>query len=88
MEVMFRLLVANKYKVKNQYKSYEVFTWAKTKKELKEKLETMKKDFFKQLKKEKIEIGKINYGIMEVEYNKELLGKTIIKNKVFFEGGD
>lgn len=82
---MYRLVMANKYKKGEKFKSFELYKWAETKKELENNLNKTTKLFLGLLKTKKILRGKLNYGIMEVVYDKKLLDKTKIKDRIFLE---
>lgn len=78
--------MANKYRKGKQFKTFEIYKWVETKKELENNLNKTTKLFLELLKQKKILRGKLNYGIMEVVYDKKLLNTTKIKNRIFLEG--
>ena len=78
--------MANKYRKGNKFKSFELYTWAKTKKELMSKLPEIKKLFLKLLEDKKITLDKFNYGITKVEDNEKLLNTTKLKTQTFCVG--
>lgn len=81
---MYRIIIGNKYRQGNKFKSFEMYKWYKKRKEI--DLNKIKCEFLNLLQTKKIKQEKLNYGIMKVDGDKNLLYTTKIKSQTFLKG--